>query len=115
MALRYGGEVSTRSAVSFAIGSARASPIWIRALGIPEGSTKGSLAAMDLNLRSHADNGSCTGLLAHLCGRDRARSSAKEAPTDFAMIRLENTTQARSCSGPAGSLAIAAANAKSCF
>src|SRR6266496_1930914 len=115
MALRYGGDVNTRSADPLGIDRRRASPNATRALGVLEELRKGSLAAVDLNRRSHATRGSRTNLSSRLCGRDRARSSAKEAPTDFAMIKLENTTQARSRSSPAGSLATARARANNCF
>src|SRR6266550_2819963 len=115
MALRYGGDVRTRSADPSAMGKDRASPDPTRALGAPGRSTKGSLATVALKRRSHAVNGNTTGLRSDLWGRDRARSSANEAPTDFAMIKLEKTTQARSFPGPAGSFATALARAKSCF
>src|SRR3972149_910918 len=114
MALRYGGEVRTRSAVRSASGSSRASPPRTEAPVANSESLKGSRATAVRNLRVQASRGSTTALSDRLWGRERGRSRAEEAPADLAMIKLEKTTQAKSFSFPLASSSMAWASAQSC-
>src|SRR2546426_8077364 len=118
MALRYGGEVRTRSTVWSRIESFRASPRRTAELTVDSNSPpvflKGSRVTAVRNLLPQPSKGSTTSLSRCLWGRDRDRSRANEAPADLEMIKLEKTTHAKSFSFPFVSSSMASARAQSC-
>ena len=115
MALRYGGEVSTKSTDFDLMGILRASPPRTRAAGPRSGAPESmQLAATRLAAATNPENGSEGARSKALCGLLWDRSLAREAPDSLVMMRRENAHQRASRTPGSSTLPISRDSDKSC-